>query len=86
MLSTLITAIFTFAGILAVAVVAHSLREARAAWARLMIEGEVLRAGLAIQSSAREMSMRPQPAPAPRRAVAIRRPAGVRSPLQACAA
>jgi len=86
MLTTLITALLTFAGLLAVAVIAHSVREARAAWARLMIEGEVLRAGLALQASAREMSLRPQPVQPVRRAVAMRRPAGLRPQLQACAA
>ncbi len=90
MLTYVITALFAFAAVLSVAVIAHSLTEARAAYARLMREGEVLRAGLALQASAREMSLRPAPALAPRRAVATRRPAGLRphslpSPLQACA-
>ncbi len=86
MLTIAINALFAFAGLLAVAVIAHSLAEARAAYARLMREGEVLRAGLALQASAREMSLRPVPVLAPRRAVAMRRPAGVRLPLPACAA
>lgn len=86
MLTILTTALFAFAGVLAVAVIAHSVGEARTAYARLMCEGEVLRAGLALQASAREMSLRPNPATAPRRAVATRRPAGLHSPLQAYAA
>ncbi len=86
MLTIAINTLFCIAGILAIAVIAHSLVEARAAYARLMREGEVLRAGLALQASAMEMSLRPNPALAPRRAVATRRPAGMRSPLQACAA
>ena len=91
MLTIAINTLFCVAGILSVAVIAHSLVEARAAYARLMHEGEVLRAGLALQASALEMSLRPSPALAPRRAVATRRPAGMRpqllpSPLQACAA
>ncbi len=85
MLAIAITALFTLAGIVGVAVVADSLVEARAAWARLMHEGEVMRAGLAVQVAAREMSLRP--APAPRRAMAGRAPAPRRlQPLQACAA
>lgn len=86
MLTIAITTLFTFAGVLAVAVIAHSFAEARAAYARLMREGEVLRAGLALQATAIEMSLRPAPALTLRRAVATRRPAGLRSPLQACAA
>ncbi len=86
MLANAITALFAFAGVLSIAVVAHSLAEARVAYARLMREGEVLRAGLALQATAVEMSLRPKAVAAPRRAVATRRPAGLRSPLQACAA
>lgn len=91
MISTVITTFFTLAGLLAVAVIAHSLIEARAAWARLMEEGEVLRAGLALQASAFEMSLRPPAVLTPRRAVAMPRPAGLRPQprlpqLQACAA
>jgi hypothetical protein len=56
---------------------------ARAAWVRLMREGEVMRAGLAVQAHARVMSLRP--AVAPRRAVAGRVASWPR-PLQACAA
>lgn len=91
MLTIVINALFAFAAVLSVAVIAHSLTEARAAYARLMREGEVLRAGLALQASAREMSLRPSPALAPRRAVTTRRPAGLHShllasQLQVCAA
>lgn len=91
MLTILITALFALAGVVSIAVIAHSLVEARAAYARLMREGEVLRAGLALQASVREMSLRAGPALAPRRAVAMQRPVALRphllpSPLQACAA
>ena len=91
MLTIAITALFAFAAVLSVAVIAHSLAGARAAYSRLMREGEVLRAGLALQATAVEMSLRPNPALAPRRAAATRRPAGLHphllpSPLQACAA
>lgn len=91
MISTVITALFAFAGLLAVAVIAHSLLEARAAWTRLMEEGEVLRAGLGLQASAVEMSLRPPAVTLPRRAVAMPRPAALRPmprlpQLQACAA
>lgn len=79
MLSLAITVLFTLTGLIAVATVAHCLVEARAAYARLMREGEVMRAGFALQAAAVEMALRP----APRRAVATRR-AGlpVAAPLQ----
>ncbi len=91
MLTIAINTLFFAAGILSIAVIAHSLVEARAAYARLMREGAMLRAGLALQGSALEMSLRPSPALAARRAVATRRPVGMRphsltTPLQACAA
>jgi hypothetical protein len=96
MLNYVITALFAFAAVLSVAEIAHSLADARAAYARLMREGEVLRAGLALQATAIEVSLRPKSLAAPRRAVATRRPAGLhphllhphllQSPLQACAA
>ena len=91
MLTILITALFAFAGVLSIAVIAHSLAEARGAYARLMREGEVLRAGFALQASVREMSLRASPALAPRRAAAMQLPVSLRpqllpSPLQACAA
>lgn len=90
MISLAIAALFFLAGIIGLAVVADSLIKARAAWVRLMREGEVMRAGLALQAAAREMSLRP--APAARRAIARRAKAGRVPvpwrplPLQACAA
>lgn len=85
MLAIAIAALFAFAGIVGMAVIADSLIAARAAWLRLMREGEVMRAGLAVQAAARDMSLRP--ALAPRRAMAGRVPAPRRpQPLQACAA
>lgn len=75
MLTTAITVLFTLTGIIAAATIAHSLREARALYFRLVREGEVMRAGLALQASAIEMSLRP----APRRAVVTQRPAMLRS-------
>ncbi len=91
MISSLITALFTLAGLLALAVIAHSLREARAVWVRLMREGEELRAGLALPAPAMEMGQRPFAHAAPRRAIAMPRPAVLRPmprlpQLQACAA
>lgn len=91
MLTNVITALFAFAGVISIAVIIHSLAEARAAYVRLILEGDVLRAGLALRGSAREMSLRPSPALAPRRAVAMQRPVALRphllpSSLQACAA
>lgn len=88
MLAFAITVLFTLTGLVAVAVIADSLVTARAAWVRLMREGEVMRAGLALQAAVRDMSLRQ--APAARRAMAgmagrvpvPRRP----QPLRACAA
>lgn len=85
MLSFAITVLFTLTGLVAVATIAHCLVEARAAYTQLMREGEVMRAGFALQAAAIEMSLRP----APRRVVATRRvpmPLGPRLPLPACAA
>jgi hypothetical protein len=85
MLSFAITLLFTLTGLIAAATVIHCLVEARAAYARLMREGEVMRAGFAAQAAAVEMSLRSRPAAGPRRAVAMRRAPSLR-PLQACAA
>ena len=85
MLSLAITVLLTLSGVIAVATVAHCLVEARAAYVRLMREGEVMRAGLALQAAAVEMALRP----APRRAVATRRaalPVGLPLPRPAFAA
>lgn len=85
MLAFAITVLFTVTGLVAVAVIADSIVAAHAAWVRLMREGEVMRAGLALQTAAREMRLRP--VPAPRRAMAGRASAPRRpQPLQACVA
>lgn len=81
MLSFAITVLFTLTGLIAVATVAHCLVEARAAYVQLMREGEVMRAGFALQAAAIEMSLRP----APRRAVVTRR-VMPQLPRPACAA
>lgn len=89
MLSLAITVLFTVTGIVATATVVHCLIGARAAYARLMREGEVMRAGFALQAAAVEMSLRPKPVVAPRRAIAARRvvmPLGPGLPRPACAA
>jgi hypothetical protein len=85
MLSAAITALFTAAAVLAIAVIAQTLREAVTAWERLMREGEVLRAGIALQVAwAGEMRLRPSPA---QRSFAMRRPVSLQPlPLRACAA
>ena len=83
MLSTTITVLFTLTGMIAAASIAYSLRDARVLYLRLVRDGEVMRAGLALQASAVEMSLRPSP----RRIVATRRPAILRQqPLPAFAA
>ena len=85
MLSFAITVLFTLTGLIAVATIAHCLVGARAAYVRLMREGEVMRAGFALQAAAVEMRLRP----APRRVIAARRavmPMGPRLPHPACAA
>jgi hypothetical protein len=76
MLSLAITCLFTLTGLIAAVTVAHCLVEARAAYARLMREGDVLRAGFALQAAAVDMALRPKALAAPRRAVATRRAAG----------
>jgi hypothetical protein len=55
-----------------VPIIADSLMQAREAHARLMREGGVMRAGLALQAAAGDMRMRPA---APRRVTAERRQA-----------
>lgn len=79
MLAIALTVLFTLTGLIATAVVADCLIKARAAYAQLMREGEVMRAGFALQASAMEMSLRPKLAA--RRAVATRRPGTLRQPL-----
>lgn len=73
MLSFAITLLFTLSGLIAVVTIAHCLAEARSAYARLMREGEIMRAGFALQAAAIEMALRPKPLAVPRRAVATRR-------------
>jgi hypothetical protein len=58
MLALAISALFTLTGIVAVATIAHSLMGARAAYAQLMRDGEVMRAGFALQAAAVEMQLR----------------------------
>lgn len=85
MLAFAITALFALTGVIAAATVAHCLVEARRAYVRLMREGEILRAGFALQAAAVEMALRP----APRRTVAMRRtgqPGGLPHPRPAFAA
>lgn len=79
MLSAAITVLFAVTGIIAVATVVHTLREARVVYDRLMREGEVMRAGLALQASATEMSLRPKAVTSPRRALAMPRPVMARN-------
>lgn len=86
MLAIAITMLFTLTGLIASAVVADSLIKARAAYARLMLEGEVMRAGFAVQAAAMEMSLRPKTMAAPRRVTAQRRPAMRQPNLLACVA
>jgi hypothetical protein len=89
MLALAITFLFTIAGLVAMLVIADSLIRARAAWARLIAEGGMLRAGLPGPVASAGMGLRPV-APA-RRAMAVRRPglqaAALRQrPLQVCVA
>jgi hypothetical protein len=89
MLTLAITALITVTGLIAAATVAHCLVEARKAYVQLMREGEVMRAGLALQASAVEMALRPKTLAPPRRAVAMRRaglPVGLGLPQPAFAA
>lgn len=89
MLSLAIICLFTLTGLIATATVAHCIVEARKAYARLMREGEVLRAGFALQAAAVEMALRPKTLATPRRAVAMRRtglPVGLPLPRPAFAA
>ncbi|MBU7579858.1 MAG: hypothetical protein KAF27_05225 [Porphyrobacter sp.] len=76
MLSFAITVLFTLTGTIAAATVVHCLVGARAAYRQLMREGEVLRAGLALQAAAVDMRLRP----APRRVIATRRVIGGQPP------
>ena len=87
MLAIAITVLFTLTGLIAAAVIADSMVKAQAAYAQLIREGEVMRAGFALQASAVEMSLRPKPQATARRAVATRRPGTLRpQALPVCAA
>jgi hypothetical protein len=74
MLATAIPALFTLTGILAVLMIRHSLLKARAAYAQLMREAAVMRAGPVTQPAAPERLLRP----APRRSMPDRRPVQLR--------
>lgn len=83
MLALAISALFTISGIIAVLVIADTLLKTRVAYFRLMREGEVMRAGFALQAAAVEMQLRP----APRNITPRRRSVPLRPrTLQACAA
>ena len=58
MLALAISVLFTLTGIIAVATITHSLIGARGAYAQLMREGEVMRAGFALQAAAVDMQLR----------------------------
>jgi hypothetical protein len=83
MLTLAIFALFTVAGIVAVLVIADTLLKAREAYVRLMRDGEVMRAGFALQAAAIEMQLRPAA-----RSVTARRRSVAFQPrtLQICAA
>ena len=81
MLALAITTLFTLTGIISALVIADNLLKARAAYVRLIREGEVMRAGFALQAAAMDMPLRPAARPVTPR----RRPAMMR-PLQAYAA
>ena len=83
MLALAITVLFTLTGIISAAVIADNLMKARAAYARLMREGEIMRAGFALQAAAVDMQLRP----VTRNTTARQRSAPLRPrKLQACAA
>ncbi len=63
MLAFAISALFTVSGIIAVLVIVDTLLKARAAYGRLMREGEIMQAGFALQAAAVEMSLRPSTRP-----------------------
>lgn len=83
MLALAISALFAASGIIAVVVIADTLLKARVAYTRLMREGEVMRAGFALQAAAIEMQLRPAArSVTPRRRSTQSRP----QTLQACVA
>ena len=83
MLALAISTLFAVSGIVAVLVIIDTLMKARAAYTRLMREGEIMRAGFALQATSVEMQLRP----AMRKVTARRRSVSSRPlRLQACAA
>lgn len=83
MLSIAITMLVFLVAALAVAVIVHSLRQARTAWSQLMLEGGVMQAELALEAAARQavtarISAPPKILAAPPRAVVMPRPVGPR--------
>lgn len=84
MLSFAISALFALTGLISVAVIVDNLLKARMAYLRLMREGEVMRAGFALQAAAVEMQLRPITR---RQLTPRRRPFPLRPlPRQACVA
>lgn len=77
MIAIAISVLFTLGGLFAATLIADTLLKARAAHARLLQEGELLRAGLALQAAA-EMRLRPLARSVPRRITAEARPAALR--------
>lgn len=75
MLSTAITVLFTFTGVFAIIAIGYALRDARAVYAALLREGQLLRAGLAEAQPAFQTELRTAKQPAPRRVIATPRPA-----------
>ncbi|ANK13298.1 hypothetical protein [Erythrobacter neustonensis] len=71
MLSTAITVLFTFTGVFAIIAIGYALRDARAVYAALLREGQLLRAGLAEA----QPELHTAKLPAPRRVIATPRPA-----------
>jgi hypothetical protein len=60
MLAIAISALFIVTGLVAASTIADNLLKARSAYLRLLREGEVMRAGLALQAAVGEMRLRPQ--------------------------
>lgn len=98
MLTIAISALLTLTGMIAVAVIADNLNQARVAYTRLMVEGEMMRAGMAQRAAAAEMHPCPTvklapkavSRPVPAAVMQARRSAALRPsrqfPLQACVA
>lgn len=58
MLALAITVLVTLTGIISAAVIADNLIKARAAYGRLICEGEIMRAGFSLQAAAVDMQLR----------------------------